>query len=344
MRVEDTHMFIEASESGRLVAAQLTANAAIVSQAAQRLRRQPPTATLICGRGSSDHAGVFGRYLIETEIGVLTSPMPLAVSSVYGRKPNIPGSLCLAISQSGKSPDLVAAAAAAKAGGAYVIALVNVEGSPLSEVADLTLPLRAGPELSVAATKSFIASLSALSHLVAEWSGDQTLREALIQLPEQLDAAWRLDWSAALPALTKATNLYVVGRGVGFGVAREAALKLKETCGLHAEAFSTAEVRHGPMALVKTGFPVLMLPQSDATRDDAEDLASDFARRGAQVFFAGPTRAPGVISLPTISGVHPDLAPILTIQSFYRLAATVSVARGFDPDRPPYLNKVTETV
>ncbi|MGH7025873.1 SIS domain-containing protein [Brevundimonas sp.] len=343
MRAEDTLMFAEAADSGRIVADQLAANAGVVAQAAKRLRMQPPTAALICGRGSSDNAGVFARYLIETETGVLTSPMPLAVSSVYGRTPNIPGGLCLAVSQSGKSPDLVAAAAAAKAGGAFVVALVNVEGSPLSQVADLTLPLRAGPELSVAATKSFIASLSAIAHLVAEWSGDADLSAALNRLPQQLDAAWAQDWSAALPALIPATSLYVVGRGLGFGVAREAALKLKETCGLHAEAFSTAEVRHGPMALVKTGFPVLLLPQSDATRDDAEDLAADFARRGARVFFAGATTAPGVTALPTISG-HPALEPILLIQSFYRLAATLSTARGFDPDRPPYLNKVTETV
>lgn len=343
MRAEDTLMFAEAADSGRIVAAQLAANANVVAAAAQRLRAHQPSAALICGRGSSDNAGVFARYLIETEVGVLTSPMPLAVTSVYGRTPHIPGGLCLAVSQSGKSPDLVAAAAAAKAGGAFVIALVNVEGSPLSQVADLTIPLRAGPELSVAATKSFIASLSAIAHLVAEWSGDADLSASLNQLPQQLDAAWDQDWAAALPVLTKASSLYVVGRGVGFGVAREAALKLKETCGLHAEAFSTAEVRHGPMALVKTGFPVLLLPQSDATRADAEDLAADFARRGSQVFFAGATTAPGVTSLPTTPG-HPRLEPILMIQSFYRLAATLSTARGLDPDRPPYLNKVTETV
>ena len=343
MRAEDTRMFAEAAEAGRVVAAQLRDNADIVAAAGRRLRDHLPTAALICGRGSSDNAGVFARYLIETQTGVLTSPVPLAVSSVYGRASRAPGSICLAISQSGKSPDLVAAAAAAKEGGAWVVALVNAPDSPLSAVADLTIPLRAGPELSVAATKSFIASLSAIAHLVAEWTMDETLAAALWRLPDQLDAAWTQDWSAALPTLTQASSLYVVGRGVGFGVAREAALKLKETCGLHAEAFSTAEVRHGPMALVKSGFPVLMLAQSDATRDDARDLAVDFARRGADVFLAGGSGETGVTPLPVIDS-HPMLEPILLIQSFYRLAAQASVARGFDPDRPPYLNKVTETV
>ena len=166
---------------------------------------------------------------------------------------------------------------------------------------------------------------------------------ALEALPDQLDQAFRLDWSPALAPLVDASNLYVVGRGPGYGVAREAALKLKETCGLHAEAFSAAEVRHGPMALVKTGFPVLVLPQSDETKADADALAADFAARGARVLMAGAVSDRRMIGLPTLSA-HPVIEPILMIQSFYRLAAEVSVARGYDPDRPPYLNKVTETV
>ena len=336
-------MFAEAAQAPAVVAAQLRDNAEVVARAADPVRAHRPGAPPVCGRGSSDNAAGFPRYLIESTTGVLTSPVPLAVSSVYGRAPHIPGGVCLAISQSGKSPDLVAAAAAAKAGGAFVIALVNVEGSPLSEVADLTIPLRAGPELSVAATKSFITSLSAVAHLVAEWTGDAALRDGLAALPDQLADAWRQDWSAALPTLEAATNLYVVGRGPGFGVAREAALKLKETCGLHAEAFSTAEVRHGPMALVKDGFPVLMLAQSDVTWDDAEALASDFAARGARVFLSGRANDERVRALPSTAG-HPALEPILLVQSFYGLAARLSVARGYDPDRPPYLNKVTETV
>ena len=343
MRAEDTMMFTEAAEAPAVVRAQMRANADVIGEAASRLRRHRPSAALICGRGSSDNAGVFARYLIESRTGVLTSPMPLAVSSIYGRTPHAEGSVCLAISQSGKSPDLVAAASAARSGGALVIALVNVDGSPLSQVADLTIPLRAGPELSVAATKSFTASLTALAHLVAEWTQDDALRQGLAALPQQLEDAWRQDWSAALPPLREAHSLYVVGRGVGFGVAREAALKLKETCGLHAEAFSTAEVRHGPMALVKTGFPVLMLAQSDATRPDAEALAEDFAGRGARVFLSGAATDPRLTALPSTAG-HPMLEPILLIQSFYALAARLSVARGYDPDRPPYLNKVTETV
>jgi len=343
MRAQDTWMFAEAAEAGAVVARQLRDNRELVARAADRLRRSPPSAVQICGRGSSDNAGVYARYLIEAETGVLTSPAPLAVSSLYRQTPHLPGGVCLAISQSGRSPDLVAAASAARAGGAFVIALVNAEGSPLGDVTDLTLPLRAGEERSVAATKSFIASLTAVAQLVADWREDEALKAALEALPEQLEDAWRLDWSPAVDALKGASSLYVVGRGPGYGIAREAALKLKETCRLHAEAFSAAEVRHGPMALVRQDFPVLFLTQRDAALADNEQLAREFAERGARVIAAPAIEAGGVLSLPAIRG-HATLEPILLIQSFYRLAAEVAVARGLNPDQPPYLRKVTETV
>jgi glucosamine--fructose-6-phosphate aminotransferase (isomerizing) len=168
------------------------------------------------------------------------------------------------------------------------------------------------------------------------------LQAALPLLPEQLQRAWTCDWSPAVATLRDAVNLFVVARGFGLGVAQEAALKLKETCGLHAEAFSAAEVKHGPMALVRAGFPVLMFTQHDDTRAGIEELAAEFAARGAKVLLAGAD-ARGATSLPTIAA-HPVLEPLLAIQSFYRLAEALALARGLDPDRPPHLHKVTETV
>ena len=343
MRAEDTRMFQEAASAGAVVRSQLARNAPLMAELGERLRRLSPTIALLSGRGSSDNAGVYARYLIETGTGTPTSPAALSSSSVYDVQPRLRGAVCIAISQSGQSPDLVASVAAARAGGAFVIALVNAEGSRLAEVADVTVPLLAGRETSVAATKSFIASLSALAQLIGHWSADAGQLRALDALPGQLDDAFQRDWSPALDTLVQAQSLYVVGRGPGFAVAREAALKLKETCGLHAEAFSAAEVRHGPMALVRVGFPVLMLAQDDETRADMAALAADFAGRDAKVMLAGAPVGDGIISLRAAEA-HPALQPILLIQSFYRLAALASVARGHDPDRPPFLNKVTETV
>jgi glucosamine--fructose-6-phosphate aminotransferase (isomerizing) len=196
--------------------------------------------------------------------------------------------------------------------------------------------------MSVAATKSYIASLSAVLHLVASWTEAPSLRDALLRSPEQLEQAWALDWSEAVPALHEATNLYVVGRGFGLGIAQEVALKLKETCGLHAEAFSSAEVKHGPMALVRSGFPVLMFTQRDDTRAGIEELATEFASRGARVLLSG-TQASGAVSLPAVEA-NPVIEPLLAIQSFYGMANALALARGLDPDRPPHLNKITETV
>lgn len=339
---ESTKMFLEAGQSASVAAAQLTANADKIQALAERLRANPPRVVVTIARGSSDHAATFARYLIETKAGVLTSSAGLSVSSVYDASPNLEGALVLAISQSGKSPDLLASAKAAKAAGGYVVALVNVADSPLAELADEVIPLHAGPELSVAATKSYIAALVAITQLIAAWTEDQALTTALSGLPKALAEAWTLDWSGAVERLKPARNLYVLGRGVGFGVALEAALKFKETCGLHAEAFSAAEVLHGPMALVKEGFPALVFAQNDESRASVDDMAKGLRERGADVLLAGPGES-GAGALPTLAS-HPVLEPILMIQSFYRMANALSVARGYDPDSPPHLNKVTETV
>jgi glucosamine--fructose-6-phosphate aminotransferase (isomerizing) len=335
-------MFLEAGQASAVVAAQLAANASRIEALGQRLRAAPPRAVVTCARGSSDHAATFAKYLIETRTGVLTSSAGLSVSSVYAAPQAMDRVLYLAISQSGKSPDLLAAVRAAKAAGAFTVALVNDTASPLAELADEVIPLHAGPELSVAATKSYIAALSAIVHLVAAWTGDEDLKAGLAALPAGLAEAWTLDWTPAVERLKLARNLYVLGRGVGFGVAQEAALKFKETCGLHAEAFSAAEVLHGPMALVKAGFPVLMFAQNDESRDSVDEMALGLKAREADVLLARAGET-GAGALPAL-GAHPVVEPILMIQSFYRMANALSVARGYDPDSPPHLNKVTETV
>ncbi|ATQ44129.1 SIS domain-containing protein [Caulobacter mirabilis] len=337
---EGSRMFLETAQAPGAVAGQLEINGERMARLGARLREMNPRAVVTCARGSSDHAATYGRYLLEMRAGVLTSSFSPSVSSVYARTPNFEGVVYLAISQSGRSPDLLAATEAAKKAGAYVVVLVNDINAPLAELADEAIPLRAGPETSVAATKSYITSLTALANLAAAWTDDKALLCALDQLPEQLTEALALDWSPAVEALAPATNLFVIGRGPGFGVAQEAALKLKETCGLHAEAFSAAEVAHGPRALVKPGFPTLVFAQDDETRAGVEATAADLAARGANMLFAGVNGPEG--ALPALAA-HPALEPILMIQSFYRMANALSFRRGFDPDQPPNLRKVTET-
>jgi glucosamine--fructose-6-phosphate aminotransferase (isomerizing) len=335
-------MFSEAAQAPNVVRSQLENNAVSVRRIGALLREMNPRAVVTCARGSSDHAATFAKYLIESHTKLLTTSAAPSMSSLYDAQPDMRGVVFLVISQSGKSPDLLASAENAKRNGACVIALCNSPASPLAQLAHHTIALHAGAETSVAATKSYIASLSAIVHLVACWNSDQTLINSLMRAPDQLVQAWNLDWSAALPTLQQATNLFVLGRGYGLGIAQEAALKFKETCGLHAEAFSAAEVKHGPMALVGQGFPILIFSQNDESRGGIEKLAADFVARGADVLIAGAS-AVDAISLPTVTS-HPVIEPLLMVQSFYRMIASLAPARGFDPDRPPHLDKVTETL
>lgn len=337
-----TLMDAEAREAPDAVGCMLAANAPVFASLAARLRAEPPAVAITCARGSSDHAATYAKYLIETLTGTPTASAAPSIASLYGSPPRAPGRrLCLAISQSGRSPDLLATVERQRQAGALVVALVNDEGSPLAGLADAVIALSAGAEQAVAATKSCLASLGAIAALTAAWSGDAALDEAVALLPDELDRAAALDWSAALGPLGAARSLFVLGRGYGLGIAQEMALKLKEACGLHAEAFSAAEVRHGPMALVGPGFPVLALGGSDAAAESVRAVAREFRGRGAQVLVADPAAAER--DLP-MRGGHPALEPLFALQSFYPFASRLALARGLDPDAPPHLKKITETL
>ena len=335
----ETLMFNEAASSASVIAAQFDRNQERVRALAADLRENPPPFVVTCARGSSDHAATYAKYLFETRLGLVTASASPSVGSVYEARQKLQGALYLVISQSGKSPDLLRNAEAAKAAGARVVALVNVEDSPLAQLADTVIPLGAGAERSVAATKSYLASLAAILQLCAYWRDDPTLIAALDALPAALTQAWQCDWTALTEGLVDAHNLFVVGRGPGLAAAQEAALKFKETCGLHAEGYSSAEVKHGPMALVGRDFPVLAFAQPDETGAGTRALADEFAARGARVWLAGEGG-----NLPVAVAPHPLCAPLLTVQSFYRAINALALRRGHNPDLPPHLNKVTETV
>ena len=333
----------EAAEAPAMAERQLAALLEPVRELGRTIRKRDPHVVVTCARGSSDHAATFAKYLIETRAGVPVASFAPSTASIYGTDwRRLKGALFLAISQSGRSPDLLLSAEAARSAGALVVAIVNDEESPLAGAAEIVLPMLAGPERSVAATKSFIASLLILGRIAAAWSKDAALEKAIADAPDILRRAGALDWSAALPLLRDSGSLYVLGRGLTLGVAQEAALKLKEICSIHAEAHSAAEVIHGPMAIVGPGLPVLMLVPDDEAGALFAPLARDFAGRGAAVVMTGGAE-PAALSLPALTGLHPAMAPIAAIQSFYRFAAELSLARGLDPDRPPSLRKVTLT-
>lgn len=343
----DTRMAREAREAPARAAEQLRRNADLVRDAGARLRDLAPPFAATLARGSSDQAAAFAKILLETHARVPVLSHAPSIGSLYrATSPRFRDVPLIAISQSGRSPDLLAATDDARGQGAVIIALVNAVDSPLAERADIVIPVHAGAETSVAATKSFVCTLVALVHLAAEWSGDAALLAALGGIGDVLEAAASADWTPAVEPLRDADRMLVLGRGPTLPIAGEAALKLKETCGLHAEAFSSAEVAHGPMTLVGPGDPVLALAPLDVARTGLHDRLADFAARGARVIAAGREDdvGPAAMVLPMRTDTHPMLAAIAQIQSFYGLANALSLARGHDPDRPPHLNKVTRTL
>ncbi|HEV7489303.1 MAG TPA: SIS domain-containing protein [Rhodanobacteraceae bacterium] len=336
-------MHHEIAESAAAIARQLDENIGRVRALADSLRANPPRLVATGARGSSDNAATFAKYLFETRLGVATMSAAPSVQSIYAAEQDLAHTLFLAISQSGKSPDLLLQAESARRAGARVVAMVNVEESPLAAAADFVIPLRAGPELSVAATKSFLCSLSAIVQLAAEWKDDDALRNALAKVPAALDAGANMDWQTLIDGLADAGSLFVVGRGLGLAAAQEAALKLKETCGIHAEAFSAAEVQHGPMTLVGPGFPVVFFVQDDDTKESTLAVAAKFRARGARVWTIGAD-ADGSDVLPLPAVLDPACAPIVALHRFYAAVNELAVRRGRNPDAPPHLSKVTETV
>ena len=290
-------MRTEALQAPQAVARLLAADEIVYGALAADLQSHEPQALVTVARGSSDHAAHYMGYLTMSRLGRLVTSLPMSLVTLYPARLRCAGLVSLAFSQSGQSPDLVAPARFFAAGGARTVAFVNDADSPLARACQWVLPLHAGAETSVAATKSFIAQLAAGARLVAAWEaqsevGDTSLREALAALPASLDAATRGDWQAALPVLKEADRLFVVGRGPGLAVALEAALKFKETCGLQAEVFSGAELRHGPMALVDEGYPLLIFAPRGPAQAGLLELALDMRQRGARVLLAAPAGTP----------------------------------------------------
>jgi glucosamine--fructose-6-phosphate aminotransferase (isomerizing) len=295
-----------------------------------------------CARGSSAHAATFAKHFIEHHLGIPVAAAAPSIVTVYDKRLNLDGQLFLAISQSGRSDDLVETATAARSAGAITAALVNDTESPLAASCEIVLPMAAGVEHSVAATKTFIGSLSAVLRLVAAWSDDAALADALDRLPDRLAASIELDWTAPLAALASAASLVTIGRGPTLAIAREASLKLKEICNLHAEAFSGAEFLHGPVALVSTRYPVLLFMPSDAAAPGLRRFAADLRRKNATLLVAEPGEAaPG--RLPALEPDHSGTDAICLIQSFYVMAGRLAALIGTDVDQPRHLQKITRT-
>lgn len=324
----------EAREAASQIAEQLAHNRKPCNELVTTLKSLKPTMIMMIARGSSDHAGVFAKYLFEVEMGIPVCAAAPSVSGIFNKQLNLDNALVIVISQSGRSPDILQQVKVAKQGGAYTIALVNDETSPLASLCDAVLPLGAGKELAVAATKSYLASLSALLQLCAVWSGNSELEAALSSLPSALSSVCQQPQQLKKAHLSGVHNCIVLGRAFGYTISREVALKLKEVLGIHAEAFSSAEFIHGPVTLAEKPLLIIDMEIEDESHPYHRAMIEDVGRRGAKVV---KLCHHGV-------SIHPRLLPLLLMQRFYLDIEQVASDMGLNPDSPPGLNKVTETV
>ncbi|GLU25380.1 MULTISPECIES: SIS domain-containing protein [Brucella/Ochrobactrum group] len=334
----------ETIEASSVVSRLLREEAATFAEIKRIYQQRTPRVITTAARGSSDHAASFFKYLFEISVGIPVASIGPSITSVYNGRLRLEGGLHFTVSQSGASPDIVALQKAAKKGGAITVAVVNVIDSPLAREADIVLNLRAGQEQSVAATKSCIAGATALAAVTAAIAEAPPLQHALTRLPEALEQTTNATIDSSLASRLSAINgMYVVGRGTGFAVALEAALKAKETCGIHAEAFSLAEVMHGPIRLVHGNFPVIAFLNQDEAYNANRQAIDRLIGLGADVVTIGE----GIIAGKTIHTASTGnglVDPLVGLGAYYRFIEYVAQARGLNPDAPKNLRKVTETV
>lgn len=342
MSTEKTQMRREINEIPVAVERLLTEGGKAIAKTATAIRDHDPSFLISVARGSSDHACSYLKYASELLLGLPMASVGPSVKSIYGVDLRCPGTLCISVSQSGQSPDIVQLARSLTEGGAYSVAITNDPTSALAGVASSALSIHAGPELSVAATKTFVTSLVTGLWLLAEVKHDDALLRAIHKLPDSLAQAITCDWGAVVEAVD-GQSLFTLGRGTTWAISNEAALKFKETCQIHAESYSSAEVLHGPVSIVDQGFPVIAFSSGDAAEANIAEVADALAGKGAKVF-ATTDQVSKAVSLPHVRTSHWMTDPVAAIASFYGMVEMVATRRGINPDAPRHLRKVTETV
>jgi glutamine---fructose-6-phosphate transaminase (isomerizing) len=321
------------------VLARLLADPAQLAEAAARIAAAKPRFVLIAARGTSDHAGLYAKYLAEVRMQLPAGLVSPSALTVYGARPDMTGVLFVAISQSGRSPDLVESLTVARECGALTMAVTNAPDSPLAQATDLAVDVHAGTERAVAATKSYTAELLALHML---FSGEDAQRDAA-PLPDAAARTLALTSDEQLSNLAArfqyADRLVLTARGYSYATAREAALKLMETSYLSAQAFSGADLLHGPLAMIDRSVPVIAVTSPGRGGDAMRPVLERLAVIDAHVLRVGaddglPIAAQGIVE---------HLLPILEILPLQRFAWRLALDRGVDPDHPRGLAKVTET-
>lgn len=338
-------MAAEIAEQPRVLARVLDTGVTGIREVAARIRRADPGFVLLAARGTSDHAALYAKYLIEVELGLPCGLVSLSTMTGYAARPHLDDVLWVAISQSGGSPDLVESTRAAREGGALTVALTNAPGSALAAAADVHVDMQAGPERSVAATKSYTAELLSLWLLVDAWKGgDGAAARAVPAAVEQVLDRGEIEGVASRYRFVE--RLVAVGRGYSYPTAREGALKLMETSYLAAHAFSGADLLHGPLAMIDNDRPVIVIAPRGVGGELLRPVLARLADNQADVCLVGDPGLAGdyaTTSCVPLPDLDEQLSPLVQIVPLQQLALRVAVARHLDPDQPRGLSKITET-
>lgn len=326
----------------------LATEAATIAALGQQLTQQPVRYVMIAARGSSDNAARYAQYLFGALNRLTVALATPSLFTLYERPPQISDALVVGISQSGQSPDIVGVLAEARQQGAPTIAITNAADSPLARAADHCIALHAGNERSVAATKTYTAQLVALACLALSLAPANTDAAALDALPAAIEQALQAESYAIAAAerLAAANRCVVLGRGFNYATTYEIALKIKELTYIVAEPYSSADFQHGPIAIVEPGFPVVLIAVGATVRQELIELRDRLRERGATLVVLGDDEAlrhPDDVWLPVPSGLPEWLSPCVAVVVGQLLALHLARARGFDPDQPRALRKVTLT-
>src|SRR5262249_40869684 len=329
-----------------LIAALLEAELVHIGQIANQL--PPYDFALIAARGSSDHAALYAKYVWGSLAGLPVALAAPSLHTLYSAPPPLAGAPVIGISPSRQSPAIVALVDDATRQGRPTLALTNDAASPLAAVADHVVELHAGPERSVAATKTYTAELTVLAALAAHWSGRLERLTELQRLPERLQATLQQhgDIASRAERYRYMTQCIVIGRGYNYATAFELALKLEELTYSMATAHSSADFRHGPIATVEAGLPIILIAPTGRTSPDLHDLAGELRQRAAELLIVSDDQNLLTLArtpLPLVSGVPEWLSPIAAILPGQALALHLALAKGLDPDQPRGLRKVTRT-
>lgn len=337
-----TYMAKEIKEIPDVIAKQGESNAPMLIKLAEFMRKEKISGITLLGRGSSRNACYYAKYIFETALNIPVSMASPSIASIYDRTLNFENHLLFVCSQSGASTDLIKYTENAKAGGATVIGLVNDESSPIAKLSDFLFGLKAGKEHSVAATKSYVATLYAFSSIYAMFCGKNDLADELYHLPEVMDQVVHTNWELFSEMMLPTDNLFCLGRSYNLSTAKEIALKFNETSQVFAKDYSSSEFFHGPLALIQRGIPIIHFLMNDESHKISLETNQKLIDLGANVYTVDSKAFDDKTLIVPSSA--PIIQPLIQTTAMYSIIEKISVSKGFNPDEPPFLNKITKTV